>query len=209
MLVFVDESGNTGMKLDRPGTSPFFVVTAVVFEDRDEAALCDQAITRLRESLGWHTNAEFHFNKMSRDLRIRFLAHVAQFEFVYFAVVFNKKKMTGPGFQFQAPFNKYAVNLVFQNAKRYLSNATVIIDGKGERVFRQQLQTYLKKRINEGGQSLIQKVKIEASHRNNLLQLADVLCGSIARTLKADLADARDYRRIVKHREMTVQVWPR
>lgn len=76
MLVFVDESGNTGMKLDRPGTSPFFVVTAVVFEDRDEAALCDQAITRLRESLGWHTSTEFHFNKMSRDLRLRFLAHV-------------------------------------------------------------------------------------------------------------------------------------
>ncbi len=36
MLVFVDESGDAGMKLDG-GSSEFFVVTAILFEEHDEA----------------------------------------------------------------------------------------------------------------------------------------------------------------------------
>ena len=39
MLVFVDESGDAGMKLGA-GSSDYFVVTAVLFEDHDEAARC-------------------------------------------------------------------------------------------------------------------------------------------------------------------------
>ena len=40
MLVFVDESGDPGMKLGA-GSSDLFVLTAVLFQDRDEALRCD------------------------------------------------------------------------------------------------------------------------------------------------------------------------
>ena len=40
MLVFVDESGDPGMKLGT-GATPFFTVALVVFEDHEEAAACD------------------------------------------------------------------------------------------------------------------------------------------------------------------------
>lgn len=209
MLVFVDESGDTGVQLDKRGTSQFFVVTAVTFEDHEEAEACDKAITQLRASLGWNENTEFHFTNLSREHRLQFLAHVAGFEFFYLSVVLNKAKLTGPGFQFKDSFNKYAVNLVFQNAKPRLANATVIIDGKGERKFRRQLQTYLKKRVNEQGQTAIRKVKLEGSHTNNLLQLADIVCGAVTRSLQPSKADFRDYRRVIKHREISFQIWPK
>lgn len=209
MLVFVDESGDTGMRLEKRGTSQFFVVTAVIFEDREEAEACDEAIKQLRESLGWRVDSEFHFSRLNREHRLRFLSHVAEFQFFYFSIVLNKAKLTGPGFQFKDPFNKYAVNLVFQNAKPHLTNATVIIDGKGELRFRRELQAYLKKRVNDEDQSVIRKVKLEASHTNNLLQLADIVCGAIARSLQPNKPDARDYRRVIRHREIKVQVWPR
>jgi len=207
MLVFVDESGDTGMHLDRPGTSAFFVVTAVIFEDNDDALACDQAIGRFRDSLGWR--GEFHFSKMDRAHRIQFLTHVAQFEFVYLACVFNKGKLTGPGFKYPNSFNKYAVNLVFQNAKPYLSGATVIIDGKGERRFRQTMEKYLKARINSDDNRLIQKVKMGASHGNNLLQLADVVCGAVAQAFNPSRTDGREYRKLISHRELKSQVWPK
>ena len=50
MLVFVDESGDAGMKLERT-SSPFFVVTAVLFEDREAAATCDRRIDHFRKGL--------------------------------------------------------------------------------------------------------------------------------------------------------------
>jgi hypothetical protein len=161
----------------------------------------------LRESLGWQ--AEFHFSKMDRANRLRFLTHVAGFQFFHITCVFNKQKLSGPGFAFPNSFNKYAINLVFQNARPHLSNATIIIDGKGERRFRQTLQTYLKKRINSDDRSVIQKVKLESSHGNNLLQLADMVCGAMGRSFNQNRAGGREYRRLVSHRELPTQVWPR
>lgn len=209
MLVFVDESGDPGMKLDR-ASSPHFVVAAVLFEDPDEATACDQRINHIRTELGFSPQTEFHFNKCSRTVREHFLTHVAPYEFFYFAVVLNKCKLTGPGFQFKASFYKYTVGLVFQNAKPHLRNAKVVIDRSGGQEFRQQLTKYLGKRINDkDGPACIKKVRTEPSHSNNLLQLADMVCGSVARSLREEKSDRSAYRSIVKHRELSVQVWPR
>ncbi len=88
----------------------------------------------------------------------------------------NKAKLQGPGFKFKESFYKYACGLVFENAKPYLDNATVVIDGSGSREFRRQLGSYLRKRVNDtkGDNRFIGKVKIQDSHRNNLLQISEV-----------------------------------
>jgi len=82
MLVFVDESGDAGMKLER-AASPFFVVTAVLFEDSDEATACDQKIDHIRKELGLPERTEFHFNKSRRPVREHFLQQVAPYDSFY------------------------------------------------------------------------------------------------------------------------------
>lgn len=52
MLVFIDESGDSGMK-NRAG-SQYFFITAVLFEDNDEALACDNRINSLREQMRLH-----------------------------------------------------------------------------------------------------------------------------------------------------------
>ena len=150
MLVFIDESGDAGLKLDQGSTS-YFIVTLVAFEDNDEAQLADDRITKLRQELALHPFHEFHFNKMSREHREKFLRVVAQHDFFYFSIVINKAKLTGQGFKYKASFYKYACSLVFENAKPYLNEAIVVIDGSGSREFRKQLGAYLRKRVNEKG----------------------------------------------------------
>ena len=49
MLVFVDESGDVGIKVDA-GSSRYFMVT-LVFEDHDEALAADERISRLKRDL--------------------------------------------------------------------------------------------------------------------------------------------------------------
>ena len=51
MLVFIDESGDPGLKLHE-GSSAYFIISLVVFEDHDEAIACDQKIQLLKRELG-------------------------------------------------------------------------------------------------------------------------------------------------------------
>jgi Protein of unknown function (DUF3800) len=124
--------------------------------------------------------------------------------------VINKAKLSGKGFQFPDPFYKYTCGLVFQNAKRYLSDAIVVIDGSGGRKFRSQLSTYLRRTINDrgDGRKFIRKVKLQESHRNILLQLADMVCGAVARGYTKP-EESNRYRNIISHREIDVQFWPK
>jgi len=88
---------------------------------------------------------EFHFNKCRKHFREQFLKAVAPYQFFYYGIVINKDpgKLWGEGFQYKESFYKYACSLVFENAKAFLSNATVVIDGSGSKDFRRQLERYL------------------------------------------------------------------
>ncbi|MBU1290165.1 DUF3800 domain-containing protein [Patescibacteria group bacterium] len=210
MLIFIDESGDSGLKTEK-GSSKFFTIALVVFEDREEALFCDQKIALLKKELGWSDNSEFHFKRNSDKVRRAFLQAVAPYNFFYYGVVINKdpKKLWGDGFRNKESFYKYACGLVFQNAKDKLENAIIVVDKSGNLDFRRQLTKYLRKRMNEGDKKLIKKLKMQRSESNNLLQLADYVAGVINRSIQKNKKFAKDYRKIVAHREIYVQIWPK
>ena len=209
MLVFIDESGDSGFKLDQ-GSSRFFTIALVAFEDNEEATACDQRITLLRREIGWQEGAEFHFKQTSHRGRRLFLKAVAPYGFFYYGFVLNKdpKKLWGEGFRYKDSFYKYACGLVFENAKEKLRNATVVIDKSSSRDFRRQLAHYLTRKTREG-EAQIKKVKMQRSSSNNLLQLADYVAGVINRSTQNRKKFADEYRRMIAPREITVQVWPK
>ncbi|MBM3859924.1 MAG: DUF3800 domain-containing protein [Verrucomicrobia bacterium] len=209
MLVFIDESGDAGLKLDA-GSTEYFIVTLVAFEDNEEALAADQRIQLLKRELGLRPEFEFKFNRAKREFREAFLSAVARYEFFYLSIVINKAKLTGTGFKFKESFYKYACSLVFQNAKPHLDRATVVIDGSGSRDFRRQLGSYLRRRVNPdaGDARHIGRIKIQDSRQNNLLQLADMVCGAVARS-HGPKDDALVYRQLIAHREIYVQLWPK
>jgi hypothetical protein len=209
MLVFIDESGDPGMKLGG-GSSPYFVVTLILIEDPEEATALEQRIVLLKRELGLSPNFEFHFSQLKGVWREEFLQAVSRYEWFSYTVVINKSLLTGKGFLFPDSFYKYTFGLVFQNAKPHLRDATVVIDGSGAREFRRQLSAYLRKRISskDGTSKLIRKIKLQDSCSNHLLQLADMVCGAIARDHNKPDESAR-YRKLVSHREVDVQVWPK
>lgn len=209
MLVFIDESGDPGMKL-AGRSSRQFIVTLLAFEDNDEALAADQRIGLLKRELRFPDHFEFHFNQLRPDYRQEFLKAVSPYDWFYFSIVINKEKLTGKGFQFPDSFYKYTCGLVFENAKQYLNEATVVIDGSGSRRFRRELSSYLRKRVNDPkeGTRYIHQVKLQDSQKNHLLQMADMVCGAVARSFK-EKDDAQIYRKLISHREMYVQFWPK
>src|SRR4051812_45621154 len=89
MLVFIDESGDSGLKMHK-GSSEFFTIVLVIFEEKDEAKACDQRIELLKRELGWAADSEFHFKNNSSKIREAFLKSIAKYNFFYYGFVLNK-----------------------------------------------------------------------------------------------------------------------
>ncbi|SMP41607.1 Protein of unknown function [Neorhodopirellula lusitana] len=209
LLLFFDESGDTGMKFGK-GSSDHFIVAAVVFRDREEANRCDRIIGDLRQDLGITRNrGEFHFAKVDDGIRIQFFEAIASVEFLYSAFVLNKRNVTGPGFRDKASCYKYPTRLLLENLAPRLNNATIVLDKCGNRTFCDQLRRYLKQHgTTAGGENTIRKIKQQNSHANNLIQLADMVCGAVARCYSTNRRDKLRYRQLIRHNELQVRVWP-
>ena len=174
LLAFLDESGDAGMKLDK-GSSPLFVVA---FDDHAEAIRCDAAISVLRSRLALPKQFEFHFAENSVRQQQAFLETIAPFEFQSHIFALNKVRASGPGFGHKDSLHKWSARTMFEKASPYLNDATVVIDGSGERAFRREFSSYLRKQVNQpASPNRIKSIKIQASHHNNLLPLADYVVG--------------------------------
>lgn len=207
MLVFIDESGDSGLKIEE-GSSRYFTIGLVIFEDSDEALACDQRIQLLKKELGLPESAEFHFKRNSNNVRRAFLAAITPYSFFYYGIVINKDlgKLWGEGFRNKESFYKYACGLVFENAKEKLEKAIIVIDESGSLDFKKQLAKYLRRKMSNG---MIKKVKMQRSESNNLLQLSDYIAGMINRSVQNKRKWADEYRKIIAHREIYVQIWPK
>jgi hypothetical protein len=60
MLVFIDDSGDPGFKLEK-GSSSHFVIACVIFQDELEALKVKVALKELKRSLKYPENVEFKF----------------------------------------------------------------------------------------------------------------------------------------------------
>jgi hypothetical protein len=144
MLAFIDERGDTGFKFNS-GSTKYFTVSIIYFDQYSEADACDQKIELLKKEL--KIKKEFKFTSMKRVSRELFL--------------------------------------------------------KGSREFRSELKSYLKTK----SKLVVHSLKFQDSHRNNLLQLADMIAGSLDRTL-TDKSDSKIYRNIIKQKEIAFKIYP-
>ena len=204
MLVFIDESGDAGFKFEK-GSSTHFVITLVSFADKNEALRTDNHISEIRKQLNLRSDFEFHFHKLRKRFCAHFFTEIKPFDFQYFSIVIDKTQFDKSQFHSPQSFYNFACDLVCQKAKQHLLQATVIIDRKQSREFKTKLGNYLKGNINDkdAGIFYIKKIKMQDSEKNNLLQLADMICGAIARGLEKEIDD---YREIIVEKEVLVEV---
>lgn len=209
MLVFFDESGDNGFKIGQ-GSSRLLTVVMVVFEDNDEAQAVDDRIALLRHELGKSAQWEFHFVQNSHNIRRAFLSAVAPYNFFFFAFVIDKAHLNEGDFTSKESFYRYVCGLIFENAKPYLDNAIVKMDACGGREFRDELKGYLKKRLNDPSASrkTVKKVVTSRSQSNNLIQLADMICGAVARAQLGSRAKSDEFYGLIKHRQIWLRRWP-
>ena len=202
MLVFLDDSGDPGFKVKK-GSSPCFVIALAIFEDHLEAEACALEIKKLRRKLGLSDHFEFKFSKCSSDFRKQFLSHVAKFQFRVRAIVMRKSAIYSQELRkSKETFYQYSIRMVLQHSFGTIHNARLKMDGHEDREFRRQLQAYLRKQLkkDEQGVPILSDIKIVDSQNNVLIQLADMVAGTVRRYAEQEKPDAPEYRALIKDR---------
>lgn len=202
MLVFIDESGDSGFKIGK-GSSRFFIIALVVFENTEAAIECDTSISALKRQLSWSPDHEFHFRRDSDKIRRSFLSTAAACRFTYHAVVIRKNVEMERIHRNKDTFYSFACSVVFQNAKKHLKDAKVIIDKSGNLDFRNYLATFLRKKMNTH-ERILHKIKMQNSHHNQLIQLADYIAGALHCSIQQKHKFHTIYRGMVRQREEDV-----
>lgn len=193
MLVFIDESGDSGFRLDK-GSTAVFAVAMVIFTDHGQAAACDKAIRALQAKLG--IKPEFKFSKSSADVRDQFIAAVMPFDFRVRVLVVRKERIhSGHLRSSKEGFYQFFVKSMVKFDNGRLVDARVVIDGSGERTFRRDLQTHLRRHCSDGA---IKSINMKASHSDPLVQLADMCVGAVARSYRADRPEHNRWRRMLR-----------
>lgn len=200
MLIFIDESGDPGFKVEK-GSSKYFVVCLVIFDDVLDAEETALEIKKLRRSLNKRDKFEFKFNKCGREYRIRFLETVKNCRFRIRAIVFDKEKIYSLHLRgSKDSFYNYSVKTVLEHNNETISNAKVRLDGLGERTFRQSLTSYLRKNLNSKSKIVMKNLKFQDSKDNVLIQLADMVAGTIRKSYDLETQDCGTYLKIIKRR---------
>ena len=192
MIIAIDDSGDPGLKMDK-GSSSYFVIVAAVFLTDYDAEATALKIERFRQTLKWREHHESKFRKTSPEIRKAFLSEINSCNFVLSVAVVDKANTN-----VDIPSNRDASSLYNTVILRAISqvldestNARVLIDGEGGSSYKRNVKTFFRQNLPKNA---IKQIRYRDSKNDVLIQLADMVAGSVNRSLTGD----KEYLSIIK-----------
>lgn len=107
-IAFADEFGNNSFKFESQGSQ--FIVATVICNSSKVSEL-EKGVDDIRKKHGFQTGELKSSNVASHHKRrIRILEDIAKLDCSIYAVIVDKRKLSGKGFQYKKSFYKYLNN---------------------------------------------------------------------------------------------------
>lgn len=182
MLIFIDDSGDPGFKLEK-GSTRFFVIALLIFDDTLEAEKMAVSVKELRRKFHMSDYEEFKFNKSNDRIREEFLNTIVQFSFRIRCLVVDKKLIYSHELKNKKEsFYAYFIKEVLKHSSHTIFEAKIRIDGSGDREFKKQFFTYLRRELNVHENNIMKNCKMVDSKADVLIQSVDMIAGAIRRS---------------------------
>jgi hypothetical protein len=179
MLVFIDESGDPGFKTHK-GSSKVFVVAMVIFDDPLEAEKTSLAIKELRRALHVSDKYEFKFNKTDERFKNDFFHAVIKNKFRIRAIMVKKSIVYSITLRnSKESFYNFIVMQILKQSNT-IKHAKLRFDRRGEKLLRNEMRIYLSNQLDNKHNDVFTDLKFVDSKQNTLIQLADMVAGSIS-----------------------------
>lgn len=189
--IYIDDSGDPGLA---GGGSSNFIIASVVLVGKENRDNLIQAIDDYKKGLGWKEHEELKFHKTHKDV-IRLAVKTAnKYNYSAYAIIIDKSKLD---IHLLSPVEKDLIFLYTIKellVKLELPYSDIIIDGVRGPKYTKKARTYLRQELKASGLKT-GRISFEDSKSNPLVQLADLVAGSVARSL-TNKADSKEYIRL-------------
>lgn len=204
MLVFIDDSGDPGFKVNL-GSSPVFVIGLVIFDDMLESEKASLAIKGLRRKLKVSDLYEFKFNKMDKKFKDAFFVEIHPYKFKIRAIVVEKEAIHSPRLQsYKENFYNYVIMQVLKHSGGSIKKAKLKFDKRGEKTLRDELRVYLSSQLDNKRKNIFTDLKFVDSRQNTLIQLADMVAGALYANYSGK---EKKYLGLLKHAGRVEDIW--
>lgn len=210
---FVDEFGTFGYQFDKPGVSTHFIVTAIIVEDKDINNLY-QAVEDIRRR--HFQTGEIKSSNIAGNhrRRIKILNEIKSLPFNAYILVCDKQAINEEsGLMYEGPFYKYINRLLYSDLQFSFRSISIYADAREGKRWRTSFKEYVQKQQEKQQLELWDEYDfhLEESKRNVLVQLADLVGGSIAYSydvVKKNNAEGNNYVSLLKDKILQIRHFP-
>jgi hypothetical protein len=206
---FTDEYGDPNLSTEKAGVSTFFILTAVLVP----AAAVDEIRRRADRIRSAHFGpGEMKSSSVGQDdkRRLRVLAEITELDFTFYSLAVDKRELDREsGLAYRRSFFKYINRRLYERVYRNVANVTLIADKHGTEEFLKGFLTYVDKTLPL---DLFTRrdISFADSRAEIMLQIADMLSGSLARILDPGKRspEAATILSLLQKRALSWEVWP-
>lgn len=208
---FIDEFGAFGFNFDDPGCSTHFIVVAIVVDEKDLLTV-SEGIEEIRKK--FFQEGEIKSSKISKNhhRRISILNELKELPFHIFSIVCDKRKIyENSGLRYKKPFYKFINNIVHQELRIHYSSLVITADEVGGNEYLKSFAKYIRSKeipLDLFDDSLF---KFENSKHNQIIQLADLVAGSLAYNYdvrKVAKSNGCNYKSLLENKILRIGYFP-
>lgn len=191
-IAFIDEFGTNSLDFGKKDVSSHFIITCILIEK--------SKIEKVREDIESVRKNNFQTGEIKSSgvgenhrRRLKILAELVKADFRILALIVDKRKLMGEGFGYKPIFYKFLFGLIYNDLYKVFAQVDVHMDEHGGEQFMKGFIKYIRKNHPPDLFTPENKIVFEKSKENILIQLADFICGSLARvydeTKKSEYSD--------------------
>lgn len=211
VYAFTDESGAFGWKLANASVSTHFVISAIIVNDNNLSAL-RESVENIRKK--YFQTGEIKSSRIggNDNRRKQILSDLLHFPFSVFAVVFDKGQLANiNGLQYKQSFYKFMNNIVHKELRRAFSTLTIVADEIGGSEYMKSFSKYVAARQDVPNLLGEAQFFFEKSQGEVLIQLADLISGTIAREYDKHLktGNVAKFRKMLVKKITRIELYPK
>lgn len=215
IYAYVDEFGAYGFDFNKDHVSTHFIVAAAIVNEIDKEQVIS-SVEKIRKQ--YFQNGEMKSRQIGSNHKRRktILDQLLLLPIRYIILVVDKEKIFENGGlrKSKSVFYKFLNEHLYQTLRNSYSNVCISADETGNNEYQQSFISYIKKKTNATQLSLLDESAFgfDNSKQNVLIQVADVIAGSIAYNFdrkKKLIADGNDYVTYIAQKTNMIKHFPR
>ncbi|MBL5769002.1 DUF3800 domain-containing protein [Heyndrickxia sporothermodurans] len=209
-FAFVDEYGNYGFDFEKNDVSTHFIIVAILVKGSNKEIL-EEKVEYIRQRFfqaGEMKSSKIRNNHKRRSL---ILSELKDLPFNIFAYVIDKRKIReNAGIRYKKSFFKFLNRLLYDDLFRIFDQLELVADEYGNKEFMEEFKGYVKRKSIPDLFNF-SSFGFNNSKSNILIQLADLLAGTIAKGYdKNQLTDEyQTFYKILEKHIVRIEYWPK